>query len=141
MASKTNKQGLTVVEGTKFVATAQKLGLKVTKQAGNYRIEAEGQSGKRLYVPTTKGVHRVDLSGFTHELAVEIPEDKRPTGKVTQWLDFTQSERDILRAFYKVAKSIAPAKVEVTEPAAEITEAPAETPAEEPVQVAASEAV
>ena len=141
MTAKVNKQGLTLVEGGKFIATATKLGLKVTKQAGNFRIENEADSSKRMYVPTTKKVHRVDLSGFSSPLAVEIPEDDRPTGRVTHWLDFTVSEKEILRAFYKIAKEHLATVAKVEAPA-EQTEQSTEEKVEEPViEAAASEAV
>ena len=134
MAKSNVKNGLTLVDGKKFIATAQKLGLKVTKQAGNFRIEGE-DSSKRMYVPTTERVHRIDLSGFTHALATEIPEAKRPTGRVTHWIDFTQTEGKILRDFYKIAREVL-AGVKAQEPA---VEQPAEAPAPEVTEAPAQE--
>ena len=128
------KHGMTVVSGEKFLAICNKLGLKVVDQPSQFRV-ADATGARRMYVPKTKGVHRIDLSGFTHELAVAwedaFPGKKRPTSKVAQVVNFAQEEKLVLRSFFKIAKSLvakaAPAPApEVEAPATEPTvEAPA----------------
>lgn len=120
---------LTKVESAKFVALAEKLGLKVTKQSSNHRIEDETGT-KRLYVPTTAKVHRIDISGFTHELGVEwakaFPGKAPPTGKVLQVVNFAQDEKLVLRDAFLIMKSISKAQdaeLPAEEPAAEVAEA------------------
>ncbi len=128
----TTKSGLTKVKGEKFLKIVEKLGLKCTKQTSNYRVE-DAAGARRFYIPTTKSVHRIDVSGFTHELATDwdraYPGKKAPTGHVKQVVNFAQEEELVLRSFYKMAKSIASAPA--AEPAPE--EVPAEAPAAEPI--------
>jgi hypothetical protein len=115
---------LTKVESAKFVAIAEKLGLKVSKQSSNYRVEDESGT-KRLYVPTTAKCHRIDISGFTHELGVEwskaFPGKAPPTGKVLQVVNFAQEEKLVLKDFFMITKSIS--KAQDAELPAESTEA------------------
>lgn len=125
--SEQTKSGLTKVEGQKFLKVAEKLGLKITQQTSNYRIE-DASGAKRFYVPTTKTVHRIDISGFAHELGKDwdkaYPGKKQPTGHVKQVVNFSQEEELVLRDFYKMARSIAAVQDE---------EQPSEQPAPEPV--------
>jgi hypothetical protein len=113
---------ITKVESAKFVAIAEKLGLKVTRQSSNFRIEDES-GARRLYVPTTTKVHRIDISGFTHDLGlawdVAFPGKAPPTGKVQQVLNFAQEERLVLKDAFKVMKTMSKAAAEGTEPVEE----------------------
>ena len=123
------KHAFTVVKREKFEKIVSKLGLKVVEQTANLRVEDETGT-KRFYIPKTKKVHRIDLSGFTHELAIDwekaYPGKKAPTGHVKQVIDFSQAEELVLRSFYKIAKSLVIVKAEVP--------APAETPVEQPAE-------
>ena len=121
----------TKVKREKFEKIVVKLGLKVVEQTANLRVE-DASGTKRFYIPRTKMVHRIDVSGFTHELAIDwsvaYPDKKAPTGHVKQVINFAQEEALILRSFYKIAKSIA-VSAECPTPAPE-AEAPV---AEQPV--------
>lgn len=71
--------------------------LKITPQSAFMRIESP--NGLRVYASKSALVSRVDLSGFTYPSGpgiVDLPEDKRPTGKVLQQVDFSLSEEVIL---------------------------------------------
>lgn len=130
--SNTMPTNLTKVQTTKVLAIFEKLGLKVTKQPSQYRVE-DATGTKRLYVPGTAKVHRIDLSGFTHELAVlwtdVYPGKKSPSGKITQVVNFAQDEKLVLRSIFKIAKSLVTVAAPAPAPVAEVTEAPAEAPA------------
>ena len=101
---------MTKVLASKLLAVCSKTGLKVVQQPSQYRVE--GTDGRRFYIPGTKSVHKVELSGWSHELAVTwesvFPGKKAPSGKITHVVDFSKTEKEILRAFYKMAKAIAP---------------------------------
>jgi len=101
---------MTKIQTTKFIAIANKLGLKVLEQPSQFKITGEDPN-KRLYVPGTKTVHKVELSGFTSDLAVlwtdVYPGKKAPSGKITHILDFSQPEKEVLKAFFKIAKGLA----------------------------------
>ncbi len=100
---------MTKVNPEKFVAICEKLGLSVLKQPSQYKITGK-DPGKKFYIPGTKAVSKVELSGFTHDLAVAwddvYPGKKSPSGKITQVLNFDQPEKLILKDFFKIAKSL-----------------------------------
>jgi len=127
------KHNFTTVKREKFEKIVAKLGLKVVEQTANLRVEDETGT-KRFYIPRTTNVHRIDISGFTSELAIAweqaYPDKKAPTGHVKQVIDFSKNEEQILRAFYKIAKSISKV-AEMTKP--EPVEAPVEQSNIEPV--------
>jgi hypothetical protein len=101
------KKNLTYVNPAKFLKICQKLGLKVVEQPSQFRVEAPEDSKRRMYFGKGKrGVCLVDISGFTSEHAIAHP--KPPTSRVTQMLDFTRPESEILRNFFKTASLLAP---------------------------------
>jgi hypothetical protein len=127
---------LTKIKTEKVIAIFNKLGLSVTKQPSQYRVQDESGT-RRLYVPGTNTVHKVELSGFTHELAVAwdevYPGKKAPSGKITQVVNFAQEEKLVLRSIFKIAKTLVKAAkaekpteapTEAPAPAPEVTEAP-----------------
>ena len=124
------KHNLTYVAPSKFLKVCQSLGLKVIEQPSQYRIENPENSKQRMYFGKgKKGVCLVDVSGFTSEFAITHP--KPPTSKVTQCLDFTLTQKEILRNFYKTARLLI---AEVVAPVAPLPEVPVSEPvAEEPV--------
>jgi len=117
---------LTKVQTAKILAIFNKLGLTVIEQPSQYRVQDESGT-RRLYVPGTKTVHKVELSGFTHELAVSwesvFGDKKAPSGKITQVVDFAQEEKLVLRSIFKIAKTLVKAaKVEAPVEAPPATE-------------------
>lgn len=104
-----SKSGSTRVQTAKLVKTCEQLGLSIETKAGWFLAFAPGQKSKRLLVHTGKrGTNCIELVGFEHALAIAHP--CSPAKTMTQMLDCNGTERDILRAFYKVAKSLLPAK-------------------------------
>jgi len=124
------KKNLTYVGVSKLLKTCQKLGLKIIEQPSQFRIECPTDKTRRMYFGKGKrGVCLVDISGFTSEFAITHP--KPPTSKVTQCLDFTLTQKEILRNFYKTARLLI---AEVVAPVAPLPEVPVSEPvAEEPV--------
>ena len=120
---------VTAVKIEKFLATAEKLGMSVKQNKGWTKVfPANGSVKRSLGIPNTKSITRIELVGFeSAEFGVAHP--KPPAATVTQMLDFAQDEKLILRAFYKVAKSLCES---ATKAAAEVAAAAvAETPAVE----------
>jgi hypothetical protein len=115
------------VDPEKFVAIARKLGLTIVRQPSQWKITGTDGS-MRFYIPGQKLVHKVELSGWKHDRAVEwarhYPGKKSPSPKITHIIDFLQDEKSILRDFYLIAKSL---------PVAIPEEAPASETASEPV--------
>lgn len=97
------------VDPSKLVAIATKLGLTVLEQPSQYKVTGTDPN-MRFYIPKQKLVHKVELSGWKHERAVEwgkhYPGKKAPSPKITHVLDFMQDEKSILRDFYLCAKSL-----------------------------------
>ena len=125
------------VDPSKLVAIARKLGLTVIEQPSQYKVTGTDPN-QRFYIPKQKLVHKVELSGWRHERAVEwaahYPGKKAPSPKITHIVDFMQDEKSILRDFYLIAKSLpvaAPVPETNEEPASE--PAPAEGPAAQEV--------
>ncbi len=126
---------MTKVEARKFVAICNKLGLAVVRQPSQYKVVAA--DGRKFYIPGTEKVHKVELSGWTHELAVPwglaFPGRPSPSPKkITHVVNFEQDERLVLLDFYKMAKSLVK-----EEPAEEPKEELASPPAEEPLAAVA----
>lgn len=95
------KRNIQYVPKDKLVAMAKRLGCTITEQKGF--IKVTGQSPNRaVYIGNGKQVGRVDLSGFTHPMAIDHP--KPPTKRVQQWLDFEKDEKSVLTAFWTVCK-------------------------------------
>jgi len=122
------------IASSKFVVICEKLGLNVVKQPSQWKVTGTDPNF-RFYIPGTKSVKKVELSGWKHDLAVEwsvaFPGKKAPSSKITHVVDFNQDEKLVLRSFFKMAKSIA------TKPVA--APAPASSP-EEAVNPASTEA-
>ena len=125
------KKNLTYVNPAKFLAICSKLGLTVVEQPSQYRVECPTDNRRRMYFGKGKrGVCLVDISGFVSEFAIAHP--KPPTSRVQQMLDFSLTEREILRNFFKTASLLAPAEAASEEPA------PASSPAAEVTEPVAS---
>jgi hypothetical protein len=122
---------LTQVSFPKFIKTAEKLGMTVSTKKGWTKVfPANGSVKRSLGIPNTKLVTRIELIGFeSTEFGVAHP--KPPASTVTQMLDFGQDEKLILRAFFKVAKSLCEAATEAAKAPEAVTEAPVEVPAVE----------
>ena len=124
-----SKSGSTRVNTAKLVATCEKLGLSIETKAGWFLAYAPGAKARRLLVHTGKrGTNCIELVGFEHAEAIAHP--CSPAKTMTQMLDCNGKERDILRAFYKVAKSLVPAPA-APEAAPATQEAAAQAPAEQ----------
>jgi len=122
---------MTKVQSAKFVAVAEKLGLTVIRQPSQWKITGEDPN-RRFYIPGTKVVHKVELSGWSHDLAIEwskVYTKKAPSSKITHIVDFEQPEKLILRAFFKMAKSLVAKKVVAPAPAPVTTSSPEEVAA------------
>lgn len=99
------KKNVTYIAYGKLEGIAKHLGCNLEVQKGFTKVTREGIEGKAVYIGNTKGVGRVDLSGFTLEgIEGVIPHSKAPTSKVVQELDFSRSEPEILRTFSAVLK-------------------------------------
>lgn len=100
---------MTKIQSSKFVAVCEKLGLNVVKQPSQWKVTGEDPN-RRFYIPGTKTVHKVELSGWSHDLAVEwssvYPGKKAPSSKITHVVNFAQDEKLVLRDFFKMAKSL-----------------------------------
>ncbi len=104
---------MTKIQSSKFVAVCEKLGLTVVKQPSQWKVTGTDPN-RRFYIPGTKTVHKVELSGWSHDLAVEwsavYPGKKAPSSKITHVVNFAQDEKLVLRDFFKMAKSLSKAK-------------------------------
>jgi len=120
---------ITKIQSSKFVAICEKLGLKVERQPSQWKITGEDLN-RRFYIPGTKQVHKVELSGWSHDLAVlwtdVYPGKKAPSSKITHIVDFAQPEKLVLRSFFKMAKSIAAKPVKAPAPSSSPQELPGE---------------
>lgn len=90
------KKNVTYVDAAKFEAIIQKLELSVQVQKGF--VKCIGPKGRQVYVPLTKTVGRVDVSGFTYDIPGVITLAE-PVGAVMAQLDFSLPEDEILAAF------------------------------------------
>ena len=106
-----SKSGSTRVQTSKFLKTCEQLGLKVETRAGWFLAWHGDVKSKRLLVHTgKKGTNCVELVGFESEWAIVHP--CPPAKTMTQMLDCDLPEREILRNFYRTAKSLVPSKQE-----------------------------
>jgi hypothetical protein len=111
-------KNMTRVSVAKLLKVCQKVGLVVVEQPSQYRVECPTDKTKRMYFGKgKKGATLVDISGFTSPHAIVHP--KPPTSKVTQQLDFSLTEAEILRNFYKTACLIKAVVVAPKEPTKE----------------------
>lgn len=110
-------------------------GLEREEKAAFVKVKAKGRNDCGIYYPKRNGVARVDLSGFTVDAAeygvVDIEEDKRPTGRVLQEMNFEGvEEKDVLRNFKKLLNHLKHMKdEEVIAPRRGVVHAAAEQPA------------
>lgn len=90
------KKNITYVAQDKVeTIIAKHPGLTVTTQAGFVKLSAA--AGRNLYVARTKGVGRIDVSGFLFEdPGVRTLGEGERFGKVHQQFDFTRTEDEIL---------------------------------------------
>ena len=124
------KKNATYVETKKLLDIAGSLpGITVDSSLKTFHKIQGADASKRVYVPQTKTVARVDISGFEHPLAVA--HFKPPTSRVKQMVDFTQDEKAILHAFRRILED---GLVAAAAPAA-----PAEEPAAERAPIAAAQ--
>lgn len=93
------KKNVTYIDAAKFEAIIQELGISVQVQKGF--VKCKGAKGRNVYVPLTKTVGRVDISGFVYDIPGALTLDP-PVGAVYQQLDFSLPEEDILEAFKAV---------------------------------------
>ena len=100
---------MTKIQSSKFVAVCEKLGLTVVRQPSQWKVTG-ADANRRFYIPGTKTVHKVELSGWSHDLAVEwsavYPGKKAPSSKITHVVNFAQDEKLVLRDFFKMAKTL-----------------------------------
>jgi hypothetical protein len=146
------KKGVNYIDVAKCRGIAEFLGLKVEQQKGFIKVTHPDHEDRAVYLGAgekSKVVGRVDLSGFTHPVA--IPHRDGPTKRVLQELDFSQPEEATLKSLFKVltdglkkrlgttievtkrgAKSSSPAEVEAAILAACTDEESKEAGEEEP---------
>lgn len=94
----------TRIDASKIQALIQKYpDLKITPQSSFMKVESP--NGYRLYPSKSSWVTRCDISGFVYPSGpgiVDLPPEKRPTGKVQQQIDFTCEESVILETLEAV---------------------------------------
>lgn len=93
------KKNVTYILAAAFETAIQESGLTTSEKSGWIRVD--GQNGRRLYVPKTKKVGRVDLVGIGHSASpagvTSLGEGK--FGAVTHQLNFDRSESEVLAMF------------------------------------------
>lgn len=97
----TKTEVIEAIEQSKFTQALKDMGVPYTEQSGFIRVE--GPKGRRMYVAKTKGVRRVDLSGFTIDVGAVSPSGGE-FGRVKQQLDFSGGEAATLQLFIKTVK-------------------------------------
>lgn len=90
------KKNVNYVERAKFEELIAASGLPTSDKKGWTRVD--GQAGRRLYVPKTKRVGRIDCAGLSGEGLRLLPEDEAH-GAVTHGVDFSLTEEQVLAAF------------------------------------------
>ena len=104
------KAGITYVDASKFEAIILSSGLEVELKKG--WVKVKGPQGRNVYVPLTKRIGRVDISGFeVEDDGVVTLTEQDMIGNVGQQLDMSRSPTAILETFAKVLehmKSLAP---------------------------------
>lgn len=90
------KKNVTYIAHEQFVALIAASGLPCVEKAGWLKVC--GATGRRLYVPKTKRVGRVDLVGFPDGEGVRALGGES-FGSVTHQLDMSRTEAEILATF------------------------------------------
>lgn len=119
------------VATSKFELICKKLDLEIKVKSGSFKVwPKSGSIKKSMDITTSKKGQTVQiiLVGFESNIGT-IPHPKPPADTVTQMLDFSLDEKEVLRNFFLVAKSL----VAACPPANK--EAPASTPAPAPAPV------
>lgn len=135
------KKNVTYIAQELFEGVAKELGLGWKEQAGF--IKVAGATGRAVYVARTKRVGRVDISGFTSSSPGVRDLGGESFGAVTQQLDFSRTEPEILATFRLVLGELKalPAREKEPrkqlEPKAAKPEAPEASPDERKAQRAA----
>ena len=136
MSTKPSKSGNVRIATSKYIKTCHQLGLTTKARAGWILAWYGEDASKRLLIHTgKKGTNCVELVGFESEYAIEHP--CSPAKTMTQMLlhSAPMTEREILRNFFKIARSLTPVKA----PAQEPTPAPVEEPVVAPVEESVTE--
>lgn len=89
-------QGATPVLREKFFAIAHEVGIPVEELKSWFKLKGPG--GQRVYVPKTKNVTRIDISGFEVQFGAKVP-DQGVFGGVKQQLDMALPEAEVLENF------------------------------------------
>lgn len=100
------KKDITYIEAGKLETLIAQSGLEVKDKKGWTRVD--GAAGRRLYVPKTKRVGRVDLVGLSGQGTRQLGDDERH-GSVTHQLDMTRDEAAILATFERLLGELATA--------------------------------
>ena len=127
MSTATSKSGNVRIATSKYVKTCHQLGLTTKARAGWILAWYGENTGKRVLIHTgKKGTNCVELVGFESEYAIEHP--CSPAKTMTQMLlhSAPMSEREILRNFFKIVRSLTPIKVPAADPA-QSTDIPGQT--------------
>lgn len=96
-----NIRELKAIPKEKFTEILDKEKVAYTVQSGFIRVE--GPKGRRMYVANTKGVRRVDISGFSLQHGGVAPMGGE-FGRVKQQLDFNLPEETVLKNFWDGVK-------------------------------------
>lgn len=123
----------TAIATAKFEAITTKLGFTVKAKAGSFKaFPANGSIKRSVDITTSKKGQTVQiiLVGFEGTEGC-IAHPKPPASSVTQMIDFSQDEKLVLKAFFKVCKQLAKMAAS-SQPAKE--QAPASTPASSPAE-------
>src|SRR5262249_43252561 len=92
------KKNTTYVNASKFQALIVESELANKPQSAFMKVS--GAKGRNVYVPLTKTVGRVDISGFTVEMeGVRTLDEDEKFGAVLQQIDFSRTEEEILSTF------------------------------------------
>jgi hypothetical protein len=129
-----SRKNHTKVKQSAFLAIAEKHGLSVLTKKGEVKVFVDSKK-RSMGIPATADVTRIELVGFEHEVGINHP--KPPAKTVTQMLDFTKTEPEILHDFVVVAKHLVKLAKEDAKAAQEAEEAKAAEVVEEKVAVSA----
>lgn len=98
------KKNVNYVDAQKFENMILESGLAYEVQKGFVKIS--GAKGRNVYVARTKLVGRVDLSGFEMEDSGVVPHSAGTFGAVSQEIDFSLPESEILDTFARVLETL-----------------------------------
>lgn len=100
------KKEINYVDAAKFETILKTIeGVSLTVQKGFVKVS--GKKGRNVYIALTKTVGRVDLSGFEFDGPGVVALGDSSFGSVTQQMDFTLPEEDILSAFEAIVSHMA----------------------------------